>query len=109
MGRGKGALASPLRLQRTTSTPTYRASFLHVWPQKPEGAAYDSGGHAALQAGLRALSSVFLLWQSPHSAAGFALMAARDEVRVRTDRCKKLMTCVAELSEAKWIEQCSGP
>ena len=37
MGRGKGALASPLRLQRTTSTPTYSASFAHVCACKKKG------------------------------------------------------------------------
>ena len=33
------------------------------------------------------------------------VMAARAEVRAHTDRCTKLMACVAELSKAKWVEQ----
>ena len=31
--------------------------------------------------------------------------AARAEVKAHTERCFQLMTCVAELSEAKWIKQ----
>ena len=36
-GTGGGALASPLRLQRTTSTPTYVLSFAHVCASKTRG------------------------------------------------------------------------
>ena len=67
MGRGKGALASPLRLQRTTSTPTYagRCARLRLKNQRGQlgapGVLHDSRGHEALQAGgLRALSQRLL-------------------------------------------------
>ena len=77
MGRGKGALASPLRLQRTTSTPTYVLSFAHVCASKTRGAAWGSGrtpwrrSHAALQTrGLRALPQRLL------AVAVFCLSAA---------------------------------
>ena len=36
-GQGEGALASPLRLQRTKSTPTYSASFAHACASKTRG------------------------------------------------------------------------
>ena len=58
MGRGKGALASPLRLQRTTDVQRVLCARLRL--KKPEEAAWgsgrthDAGRHAALQArGLR--------------------------------------------------------
>ena len=54
MGRGKGALASPLRLQRTTSTPTYRASFLHVCASKTRGRRGAEEDVASLAAALMA-------------------------------------------------------
>ena len=41
-GQGEGGVGQPVRLQRTTSTPTYSASFAHA-PQKPEEAAWGSG------------------------------------------------------------------
>ena len=56
---GKGALASPLRLQRATSTPTYSASFWHACASKTRGGSLGlraCRAHAALQTrGLRAL------------------------------------------------------
>ena len=75
MGRGKGALASPLRLQRTTSTPTYRASLLHA-ASKTRGGSLGLRAYSMTPGATRlsrlvgcALSrSVFSLWQSPHSA-----------------------------------------
>ena len=40
IGRGKGALASPLRLQRTTSTPTSKAS---LWGHSIFGGSFPNG------------------------------------------------------------------
>ena len=37
------------------------------------------------------------------------VMAARAHVKAHTERCLQLMTCVAELSEAKWIKQSKMP
>ena len=85
MGRGKGALASPLRLQRTTSTPTYRASFAHVCASKTRGGSLGLRAYSMTPGATRlsklvgcALSlSVFSLWQSPHSACKVCTLPAK--------------------------------
>ena len=85
MGRGKGALASPLRLQRTTSTPTYVLSFAHVCASKTRGGSLGLRTYSMTPGATRlsklvgcALSrSVFSLWQSPHSACKVCALPAK--------------------------------
>ena len=85
MGRGKGALASPLRLQRTTSTPTYVLSFAHVCASKTRGGSLGLRTYSMTPGATRlsklvgcALSrSVFSLWQSPHSACKICTLPAK--------------------------------
>ena len=85
MGREKGALASPLRLQRTTSTPTYVLSFAHVCASKTRGGSLGLRTYSMTPGATRlsklvgcALSrSVFSLWQSPHSACKVCMLPAK--------------------------------
>ena len=66
-------MASPLRLQRTTSTPTYVLSFAHVCASKTRGGSLGLRTYSMTPGATRlsklvgcALSlSVFLLWQLP--------------------------------------------
>ena len=93
-GRGKGALASPLRLQRTTSTPTYSASLRHASKTRRQlgapGVLHDAGATRLSKLVGCALSlSVFSLWQSPqrlqnlHAARKGCLTGTRGPARRR--------------------------
>ena len=86
MGRGEGGVGQPVAPQRTTSTPTYSASFAHACASKTTKKTHLGLRTYSMTPGATRLSklvgcalsrSVFSLWQSPHSACKVCTLPAK--------------------------------